>query len=202
MSETMAAAALTGITALAASFITALAALGVVRFQSKRQERSTSDAALAGAAHVVLNKGLAMASRAQAWSRLAYGQGTLDGTLAALLRLRTPVDPMRMLESLIQDAEAIHFAGSQIAVGADQATVAHCNQVISAADALAAALQPRKRPGRVGTLSQMVQGPLPPHPATAEAASKALMEARSAFANHLRRTSGRPEIDVYAVPPS
>lgn len=186
--------------ALLASLITALATMGVIGYQERRRAAAAEEDALTAAAQVVLNKGLTMIDRSRLWSGLLQGHSRPDGQIAVLLRLRAPIDPARIIEPLIGDQEALHFAGAHIALHADQRTVELCNRVLQAANIVAVALLPRARQGRLHTVAQGFVGLARPDGGAIRSATNELTQARAAFANHLRATHKRQAIDVYAMP--
>lgn len=199
MSETVLIAVVSASAALLGALLTAIVTWVSAHYEERRRARAAEADALMTAAQTVLSKGLTIIDQSNVLSGFVRSESSPYFGLAVLLRLRHPVDRSELIKPVLEAQEEIRFAGAQVALLADQETVALCNRVLQAATELALAYLPQSVDTRTGRGVPMLTGLPKPDADRTRKAIAALVEARRAFADRLREVQGRAPIDVYAI---
>jgi hypothetical protein len=192
---------LTVVAALGASFLTALASLGVVAFQEWRRRKARDREVLQAAVNELLSRSLQLAFRADTMRATMKLRSGLKEGLDVVMRNRKPVDSFELHDWMAQDWAPLNSALSQIWISWDQEGIRLANDVAGKAGEL---LGVRTAATPAGSAWDRVriwaagERWTPEMIADAQRALKDLAHARKHLAEYARRMLGQPGADLFA----
>jgi hypothetical protein len=187
--------------ALGSSFLTGLAALGVVWVQEWRRGKASDRSALCAAVMELLSRSLDVAMRAQAMGETMKVRSGVREVADVGLRQRKLIDPLELHDWMAQSLAPLNVALVEVWTRCDQEGVRLANDVVGKCMDLvgaSTALQPAR-----SARDRMVKWAVGERwtPEMRDEIQRALVElahARKRFADFARSTLGRGPADLFA----